>query len=276
MPLDFRFWISDRLWYLWFIYVLSKRRAMEFAGLNREYRPIQNLKSRIQNVLVVRGLRKAFRTPASAVLEVLRDVSLTLSAGEMVCVMGPSGAGKSTLLHLVGGLDEADGGEIKLGEFDIARARGAELASFRNSQVGFVFQFHHLLPDLTAAENVSMPLLINRIPRREAMARALSMLERVGLGPYSSQRIGLLSGGEQQRVAIARACITRPALILADEPTGNLDTSAGDQVGELLASFCRDEGRAVLLATHNERLARLCDRRLLLSDGRLQEQSSAD
>ena len=222
------------------------------------------------------GLRKAFRTPAGAVLEVLRDVSLTLQPGEMVCVLGPSGAGKSTLLHLVGGLDAADGGEIMLGEFDITRARGAALASFRNARVGFVFQFHHLLPDLTAAENVSMPLLINRIPQREALARALEMLERVGLGAYSSQRISLLSGGEQQRVAIARACITRPSLILADEPTGNLDASAGDQVGELLASFCRDEGSAVLLATHNERLARLCDRRLFLSDGRLQEQSSAD
>ncbi|HVG35320.1 MAG TPA: ABC transporter ATP-binding protein [Pyrinomonadaceae bacterium] len=222
------------------------------------------------------GLRKAFRTPAGAVLEVLRDVSLTLQPGEMVCVLGPSGAGKSTLLHLVGGLDAADGGEIRLGEFDIARARGATLASFRNARVGFVFQFHHLLPDLTAAENVSMPLLINRVPQREALARALEMLERVGLGAYSSQRISLLSGGEQQRVAIARACITRPSLILADEPTGNLDASAGDQVGGLLASFCRDEGSAVLLATHNERLARLCDRRLFLSDGRLQEQSSAD
>jgi lipoprotein-releasing system ATP-binding protein len=224
----------------------------------------------------VEGLRKAFRTPAGAVLEVLRDVSLTLQPGEMVCVLGPSGAGKSTLLHLVGGLDAADGGEIRLGEFDIARARGATLASFRNARVGFVFQFHHLLPDLTAAENVSMPLLINRVPQREALARALEMLERVGLGAYSSQRISLLSGGEQQRVAIARACITRPSLILADEPTGNLDASAGDQVGGLLASFCRDEGSAVLLATHNERLARLCDRRLFLSDGRLQEQSSAD
>ncbi len=222
------------------------------------------------------GLRKAFRTPAGAGLEVLRDVSLTLRSGEMVGVLGPSGAGKSTLLHLVGGLDAADGGEIKLGAFDISRARGAELASFRNSQVGFVFQFHHLLPDLTAAENVAMPLLINRTPSRDATARALEMLERVGLKDYSSQRIGLLSGGEQQRVAIARACITRPALILADEPTGNLDTSAGDQVGELLASFCRDEGRAVLLATHNERLARLCDRRVLLCDGGLQEQSRAD
>jgi len=248
---------------------------MEVAALNREYRPIQNPKSKIQNVLVVEGLRKAFRTPAGAALEVLRDISLTVRAGEMVCVLGPSGSGKSTLLHLVGGLDTADGGEIKLGEFDIARARGAKLAGFRNSQVGFVFQFHHLLPDLTAAENVSMPLLINRIPRQDATARALLMLERVGLKDYSSQRIGLLSGGEQQRVAIARACITRPALILADEPTGNLDVSAGDQVGELLASFCRDEGSAVLLATHNERLASLCDRRLILSRGRLQEQSSA-
>jgi len=223
----------------------------------------------------VRGLRKSFRTPAGAVLEVLRDVSLTLEAGEMVGILGPSGAGKSTLLHLVGGLDTADSGEIKLDEFDIARARGDQLASFRNSRIGFVFQFHHLLPDLTAVENVAMPLLINRMRRRDALAQALEMLERVGLGPYGSQRIGLLSGGEQQRVAIARACIRRPRLILADEPTGNLDASAGDGVGALLASFCRMEGSAVLLATHNERLARLCDRRLLLSGGCLQEQGRA-
>ena len=220
-------------------------------------------------------LRKTFRTPEGDGVEVLRGVSFALHAGEMAAIMGPSGAGKSTLLHLVGGLDVPDGGEIKLDGFDIARAAGAQMARFRNSQVGFVFQFHHLLPDLTAAENVAMPLLINRAPRREATARAKEMLERVGLARrISAAPVRALSGGEQQRVAIARACITRPQLILADEPTGNLDARAGDEVGELLASFCRAEGTTVLVATHNERLARLCDRVLILSDGRLDEQSA--
>lgn len=203
----------------------------------------------------------------------LRGVSFGLQAGEMTAIMGPSGAGKSTLLHLVGGLDAPDEGEIKLGDFDIVHARAASLTRFRNTQLGFVFQFHHLLPDLTAAENVSMPLLINRVARREAMRRAQEMLERVGLrGRISDARVGLLSGGEQQRVAIARALITRPRLILADEPTGNLDARAGDETGALLAAISRAEGMAVLVATHNERLARLCDRVMLLSDGRLHEQ----
>ena len=216
---------------------------------------------------------KAFRTPEGEAVEVLRGVSLALQEGEMAAIMGPSGAGKSTLLHLVGGLDVPDNGEIKLGGFDITSAPGGRLARFRNSQVGFVFQFHHLLPDLTAVENVSMPLLINRVPRRDATRRAEEMIERVGLGRrVSGAPARSLSGGEQQRVAIARACIARPQLILADEPTGNLDARAGDEVGALLASFCRAEGRTVLVATHNERLARLCDRVLILSDGRLDEQ----
>jgi lipoprotein-releasing system ATP-binding protein len=223
--------------------------------------------------LVVRDLCKAFKTPGGAAIEVLRGVSFALGAGEMAAIMGPSGAGKSTLLHLVGGLDAPDSGEIKLDAFDLTRARAAALTRFRNTQIGFVFQFHHLLPDLTAAENVSMPLLINRVARRDAMRRAEEMLERVGLeGRISAARVGLLSGGEQQRVAIARACITRPRLILADEPTGNLDARAGDETGALLASFARAEGTTVLVATHNERLALLCDRVLLLSDGRLHEQ----
>jgi len=202
----------------------------------------------------------------------LRGVELAVEAGAMAGVMGPSGVGKSTLLHLLGGLDSADAGEIRLGEADIAGARGATLARLRNEQIGFVFQFHHLLPDLTAAENVSMPLLIKRTPRARALAQAVEMLERVGLSGRGREPVGLLSGGEQQRVQIARAVITHPRLILADEPTGNLDARAGDEVGALLASFCREEGACVVVATHNLALARLCDRVLLLSDGRLTEQ----
>ena len=220
----------------------------------------------------MRGLRKAFRKPSGAPLEVLRGVSFTVEAGEMVAVMGASGAGKSTLLNLVGGLEGADEGEIRLGESDIARAQRGELARLRNEQLGFVFQFHHLLPDLTAAENVALPLLINRTSRREALKRAVEMLERVGLIDRKDAQVGLLSGGEQQRVAIARAVIRGPRLILADEPTGNLDARASDETGALLASFCRADGTMVVIATHNERLARLCDRVLLLADGRLEEQ----
>lgn len=204
--------------------------------------------------------------------EVLRGVSFTVEAGEMVAIMGASGAGKSTLLHLLGGLDRVDEGEIRLGEFDLARAHRRELARLRNEQIGFVFQFHHLLPDLTAAENVAMPLLINRTPKRDALRRAVLMLERVGLLDRTDAQVGLLSGGEQQRVAIARAVIRGPRLILADEPTGNLDARASDETGALLASFCRTEGTMVVIATHNERLARLCDRVLLLAEGRLNEE----
>jgi lipoprotein-releasing system ATP-binding protein len=222
--------------------------------------------------LSVSDVRKAFRTPRGATIEVLRGVSFAVEAGEMVAIMGASGAGKSTLLHLLGGLDVADGGEIELDGFDIARAGGRELVRLRRQEVGFVFQFHHLLSDLSAAENAAMPLLINRVARRDAMTRAAQMLSRVGLDErVAAARIGLLSGGEQQRVAIARALVTRPRLILADEPTGNLDARAGDETGALLASVCRAEATAVVLATHNARLARLCDRRLLLSDGRLTE-----
>lgn len=202
----------------------------------------------------------------------LRGVSFTVEAGEMAAIMGASGAGKSTLLHLLGGLDRGDEGEIRLGEFDIGRAHGRELARLRNEQIGFVFQFHHLLPDLTAAENVAMPLLINRTPKRDALKRAVLMLERVGLLDRTDAQVGLLSGGEQQRVAIARAVIRGPRLILADEPTGNLDARASDETGALLASFCRTEGTMVVIATHNERLARLCDRVLLLAEGRLDEE----
>ena len=220
----------------------------------------------------MRELRKAFRTSAGSLVEVLRGVSFALAAGEMLAIMGASGTGKSTLLHLLGGLDTADGGEINLESTDITGASVGELMRLRNLEIGFVFQFHHLLPDLTAAENVALPLLVGRTAQRDAMKRAEEMLERVGLFERSHQRIGLLSGGEQQRVAIARAVITGPRLLLADEPTGNLDARSGDEIGALLASLCRDGQRGGIIATHNERLARLCDRVLLLADGRISEE----
>jgi lipoprotein-releasing system ATP-binding protein len=221
-------------------------------------------------------LRKSFRTPQGATLEVLRGVSFSVEAGEMVAVMGASGAGKSTLLHLLGGLEAADDGIIRLGDFEVTRAKGARLAPFRNDEVGFVFQFHHLLPDLTAAENVSLPLFISRAPRQRSKLRAVEALELVGLSERAAHPVNHLSGGERQRVALARALIKSPLLILADEPTGNLDEAAGDEIGALLGSYCRTKRAIVVIATHNARLASICDRTLLLKDGRIGEKQEAE
>lgn len=219
--------------------------------------------------MVVRELRKSFRTPAGARLEVLRGLSFTASAGEMVAITGASGAGKSTLLHLVGGLEAADGGLARLDDFEITSAKGPKLARFRNEEVGFVFQLHHLLPDLTAEENVSLPLSISRAAPGESRRRALEALESVGLGERASYPVGHLSGGEQQRVALARALIKRPRLVLADEPTGNLDEAAANETSALLSSYCRARPAIVIVATHNARLAIICDRTLHLEEGRI-------
>jgi lipoprotein-releasing system ATP-binding protein len=203
-------------------------------------------------------------------MEVLRGAAFSACAGEAVAIMGSSGAGKSTLLHLLGGLEVADHGTILAGEFAIDRAGPSTLAHFRNQRVGFVFQFHHLLPDLTAAENVSMPLLIQRIHRREAILRARQMLAEAGLDSrVAASLVGHLSGGEQQRVAVCRALIIRPALVLADEPTGNLDTAIGDEIARSLVSYARETQAIVIIATHNPRLAEICDRILVLREGRL-------
>jgi len=220
--------------------------------------------------LRVTDLRKSFLSPTGERIEVLRGVSFSAAPGEVVAIMGASGAGKSTLLHLLGGLEAADHGSIVAGQFAIDRATPSALARFRNKQVGFVFQFHNLLPDLTAAENVSLPLRITRTSCREAMRHALQMLEEVGLDSrVSASVVGHLSGGEQQRVAVCRALVTRPALVLADEPTGNLDTGIGNEIARSLVSYARDNRALVIIATHNHALAELCDRTLVLRDGRL-------
>ena len=219
----------------------------------------------------MRELRKTYASPSGASVEVLRGVSFTLAAGEMLAVMGASGAGKSTLLHLLGGLDTADGGSARLGEIELTRARGAELARLRNEQVGFVFQFHHLLPDLSALENVALPLLVARRKSSEARKAAQAMLAAVNLSARALHRPGELSGGEQQRTAIARALVHEPRLILADEPTGNLDAHTAEEIAALLATLARTRGTSVIVATHNEQLARACDRTLRLEDGRLRE-----
>lgn len=220
--------------------------------------------------LTVRNLRKTFPVPGGARLEVLRGVSFAASRGEIVAIMGQSGAGKSTLLHLLGNLEAADSGIIQLGDFEINQAQSFDHSRFPSRQVGFVFQFHHLLPDLTAAENVAMPLMIARVGHDESTRQAKDALERFGLGDRLSQRISNLSGGEQQRVAVARALITNPQLILADEPTGNLDKSIGDEIGASLVEYCRARGAVGVIATHNERLAQVCDRVLVLKDGSLE------
>jgi lipoprotein-releasing system ATP-binding protein len=221
--------------------------------------------------LRVSDLRKSFSSPNGERIEVLRGASFVASPGETIAITGSSGAGKSTLLHLLGGLEAPDHGSIIAGPFSIDSAEPAALARFRNNNVGFVFQFHHLLPDLTAAENVGLPLMINRTSRREALRAAIRRLEEVGLADRSSHPVGHLSGGEQQRVALCRALISQPALVIADEPTGNLDTAIGDEIARSLVSYGRANRAVVIIATHNHALAELCDRILTLKGGKLWE-----
>jgi lipoprotein-releasing system ATP-binding protein len=226
--------------------------------------------------LTITGLRKSFRTPSGAELEVLRGVSFSAGQGQMLAIMGASGAGKSTLLHLIGGLEAADDGLIRLDDFEVTKSTPARLARYRNEQVGFVFQFHHLLPDLTALENVALPLLISRSRQAESLQRASAALENVGLGERARHPVAHLSGGEQQRVALARALIKRPRLVLADEPTGNLDAPMGDEIGQLINAYCRTQQALAIIATHNERLAQSCDRTLVLESGRTREKQNSE
>lgn len=202
-------------------------------------------------------------------LPVLRGLSLTVERGEMVAIMGASGVGKSTLLHLLGGLDRPDTGMIAIGEHQITALPDAELVPFRNRHVGFVFQFHHLLPEFSAVENAEMPLRIARVPVAVARPRAADLLTRVGLADRLDHRPGMLSGGEQQRVAVARALVSQPSLLLADEPTGDLDEGTADALHTLLRDMHREFGLTAILATHNPRLAEQCDRVLRLEGGHL-------
>jgi ABC-type lipoprotein export system ATPase subunit len=216
----------------------------------------------------VTDLRKSFISPAGEKVEVLRGIDLNIAPGEAVAVTGASGSGKSTLLLLLGGLDEPDHGTITLNQFVIT-STAADLPTFRRTNIGFVFQFHHLLQDLTAAENVALPLLIARTPFSRARERAIQMLKDVGLGSKCHDPVGHLSGGEQQRTAVARALIHEPRLILADEPTGNLDSSAGDEIAAMLRNYARTRNAMIILATHNLGVARICDRILSIHDGKI-------
>ena len=218
--------------------------------------------------VAVNGLNK-FYEAGSGRLHVLRDVELEVRRGEMVAIVGASGVGKSTLLHLLGGLDRADSGSIRVGGTELLSLSDLSLVEFRNRNVGFVFQFHHLLPEFDARENVEMPMRIARMPLDEARRRASELLTRVGLAERLTHRPNMLSGGEQQRVAVSRALVMRPALLLADEPTGDLDEITADALHGLLRDMHTEHGLTSVIATHNPRLAAACDRVLRLERGQL-------
>lgn len=217
-----------------------------------------------------RGVRKVYAGGGGTELTVLDGVDLRVGRGEAVAIIGASGAGKSTLLHVLGGLDRPTSGEVEVGGRSVGRLNGDELAAFRNAEIGFVFQFHHLLREFTAEENVMMPQLIGGVAVETARTRARELLEEVGLSARRTHRPTELSGGEQQRVAVARALANRPAVLLADEPSGNLDTSTSERLHELFFRLRSEHGVALILATHNRELADRTDRVLRVRDGALE------
>jgi lipoprotein-releasing system ATP-binding protein len=227
-------------------------------------------------LLEARSIRKVFAGGDGQPLEVLRAVDLTVRRGEFVAVVGASGAGKSTLLHLMGALDRPSGGDVWLDGSRYADLDPDALAELRNQKLGFVFQFHHLLREFSALENVMMPLLIGGVPTREARSRAEEVLALVGLAGRMTHRPAELSGGEQQRCAVARALVHDPGLVLADEPSGNLDHANADRLHEVFFRLAREYETAVVVVTHNRQLAGRADRILMLEDGRLEAVHSVD
>lgn len=222
----------------------------------------------MSSLLEVSGLVKSYGSGETRV-DVLKGVDLTVAAGETIALVGASGTGKSTLLHIMGTLDRPTAGSVLFEGEDVFRLGDAALASFRNRAIGFVFQFHHLLPEFTALENVMMPLLIAGVKRSEAMIPAQELLDEVGLGHRLTHKPGELSGGEQQRVAIARALVLSPKLLLADEPTGNLDMKTSNEVHETLERIHRKLGVTLVIVTHNEKLASCLGRTVRMVDGRV-------
>jgi lipoprotein-releasing system ATP-binding protein len=223
--------------------------------------------------LVVENLSKSFPTGQSERLHVLRNIDLAVKVGELIAVVGESGTGKSTLLHLLGALDRPDSGMIRYQGRDIFKKSDEELSEFRNTSVGFVFQFHHLLPEFSSVENVMMPALVARKNHKNAMERATGLLEQFGLGSRLDHRPGELSGGEKQRVAIARALMNEPDVILADEPTGNLDTKTADVLHREIARLTSELRQTVIVVTHNAEFAALADRIVRLEAGHLVEEA---
>ena len=215
-------------------------------------------------VLTASNIHKSY-----GALEILKGVNVDIRRGEIVSIVGRSGAGKSTLLHILGTLDGADQGELLINDTAVRSLKANQLAAFRNRHIGFVFQFHHLLPEFTALENVCIPGFIQKTPETQVRKRAAELLDYLGLADRMTHKPTELSGGEQQRVAVARALVNRPALIFADEPTGNLDSAASQDMHRLIRQLRDDYGQTFVIVTHNQELADLSDRRLEMRDGRL-------
>ncbi len=226
-------------------------------------------------LLALTGIFKSFGAGDKR-LEVLKGIDLSVRRGECLAIMGPSGAGKSTLLHIAGGLMVPSAGRVQLGDRSLQDLPDPELARVRNQRFGFVFQMHHLLPEFTALENVSLPALLAGTPRAASWARARELLRQVGLQERAAHRPGELSGGEQQRVAIARALINEPDVLLADEPTGDLDSATADGIHELLLGLNRDRGQTLVMVTHNPELTRFAERVIVLRSGRIEKEGTAE
>ena len=226
----------------------------------------------MQDVLICRNIFKTYQDGSNAT-PVLHDVSLSIKAGEHVAILGSSGSGKSTLLHILGGLDKPSSGEVEFNGKSLGQLSGNALAKLRNDHMGFIYQFHHLLGEFTAIENVAMPLRIRGVSSNAALSKAREMLEEVGLSHRIDHLPSAMSGGERQRVAIARALVTEPSVVLADEPTGNLDDSTGEQIYKLLTSLSEKKGTAFVVVTHDIALASKMDRVLKIKDGRLASES---
>ena len=218
-------------------------------------------------MIKVENIHKSYGT-----LEVLKGINLSVAEGEVVSIVGASGAGKTTLLQIIGTLEKADKGTVTIGGTDVSRLSGNELARFRNRNIGFVFQFHHLLPEFTALENICMPALIQGRSLKEATPDAMQLLEFLKLTDRAQHKPSELSGGEQQRVAVARALINRPSVILADEPSGNLDSANAKELPQLFFDLRKQYNQTFIIVTHNEELARMADRKILMKDGQSKEQ----
>ncbi|WP_127103895.1 ABC transporter ATP-binding protein [Pararhodobacter zhoushanensis] len=222
-----------------------------------------------ETTLVLDGISKSYKGTVGGPVTVLKEASITLKRGEVVALVAPSGAGKSTLLHIAGLLDTCDAGRVVINGTDLTKLGDNARTAARRQQVGFIYQFHHLLPEFTAAENIILPQLANGVPKAQARDRAADLLARVGLSPRAGHRPAQMSGGEQQRVAFCRAMANQPSVLLADEPTGNLDPDTSDQVFSVLMELVRDTGLSALIATHNLQLAAKMDRVLRLDAGRI-------